>query len=133
MKTLLSGNYAVAQFDSISDNGYRNMRLHIYRKSEQEWVYESFIALRVHTSSPVRITGFSLLGLKALVTAETESGVEMFSFQQEGTGEWRLANANRRFKPGYEKQIKRMHKWSVNSINRFFSYFRTPQATLAGI
>lgn len=133
MKTLLSGNYAVAQFDSLSDHGYRNMRLHIYRKSAQEWVYESFIALRVHSSAPVRITGFSLLGHKATVTAETESGIEMFSFQQESSGEWRLANSSRSFKPGYEKQIKRMHKWSVNSINKFFSYFRTPQATLAGV
>lgn len=132
MKTLLSGNYAVAQFENASDNGCRNMRLHIYRKSEQEWVYESFIALRVHTSSPVHISAFSLLGDKAMVTAETTTGLEIFEFRQENGGQWRLTGSSHRFKPGYERQMKRMQKWSALSLQKFFSYFR-PAGTLAGV
>lgn len=132
MKTLLSGNYAVAQFESSFANGCRNIRLHIYRKNGPEWIYESYIPLRVHSTDAVQVTGFSLLGEKAMVHIETPAMVEIFEFAQDSGSEWRLTASNRNFKPGYENQVKRLQKWSAQSLYRFFSYFR-PAATLAGV
>ncbi|MBL7728318.1 MAG: hypothetical protein JNM68_11560 [Dinghuibacter sp.] len=107
------------------------MRLHIYRKNGPEWIYESYIPLRLHGADAVQVTGFSLLGGKAMVQTESASLVELFEFVQEQAGEWRLAASTRNFKPGYENQIRRIQKWSAQSLTRFFSYFR-PAGTLAG-
>lgn len=133
MKTLLSGNYAVAQFEVPSERGSRSLRLHIYRKNEQQWMYESYIPLKMHTSSPVQISAFSLLGNKALVTAETESGVEMFEYIHASGGEWKQTAAARRFKPGYENQVQRMQKWSKHSLYKLLAYMRIPAPVLAGV
>jgi hypothetical protein len=133
MKTLLSGNYAVAQFENTCENGFRNMRLHIYRKNEQEWVYESFIALRVHTMAPVQIAAFTLLGKKAIITTESNSGTEIFEYQQLSGGQWRIVHSSHQFKPGYGGQYQRFQKWSKQSIQKMRSYMRVPVPTFAGV
>jgi hypothetical protein len=133
MKTLLSGNYAVAQFENIFENGFRNMRLHIYRKNEQEWVYESFITLKVHTTGPVQILAFSLSGSKATITAETNTGIEIFEYHQINGGQWRIAHTSHQFKPGYGGQYQRFQKWSKQSLQKVRSYMRVPMPSLAGV
>ena len=46
MKTLLSGNAAVAIFNHVNEQGRQYSRLHIYNKQNQEWVYNSFILVK---------------------------------------------------------------------------------------
>jgi hypothetical protein len=104
MKTLLSGNSAVAMFHHENEHGKHFTRLHIYNKQNQEWVYNSFIL--VNSDEPgFDIRDVEINGNRAILHIVTNFFEGQIIFQKKGDT-WEYQH---RFKNGGQNNGDRFH------------------------
>jgi hypothetical protein len=130
MKTLLSGNYAIAQFDDVIERGKKHLRLHVYVKSGPNWVYQSFIKLS--TSSGMELSGVVINNGEAMVQLTGASGDKNMYFHY-AANNWnylRSEGAVGHFEDGMSAFFRAA---SRNYINKIYTIFRIPVPMAVGV
>jgi hypothetical protein len=67
MKTMLSGNVAVALFDNVTEQGKVFCRIHIYNRQSSEWVHDSILVVRKNNVA-VEVSDVNISDGSAVVT-----------------------------------------------------------------